>query len=175
MAIRKKRIETLTQKILHECNVVEPPVPIEGIVKRYGLQLHFQALQSDLSGFLYREQENGIIGVNSIHAKVRQRFTIAHELGHFLLHQNDSLHVDRAVHVKFRGNLSKQGIDTDEMEANLFAAEILMPQDLIVREFERNEPIDILDEDFIVQLAHQYNVSMQALILRLVNLRYIEE
>ncbi len=175
MAVRKKRIETLTQKILRECNVDEPPVPIEGIAKRYGLQIRFQALQSDLSGFLYREQEDGVIGVNSIHARVRQRFTIAHELGHFLLHQNDALHIDRAVLAKFRSNLSKQGIDVDEMEANLFAAEILMPRDLIAREFERSEPIDILDEDFIVQLAHRYNVSIQALFLRLMNLGYIEE
>lgn len=175
MAVRKKRIETLTQKILSECNVGEPPIPIEAIAKRYRLQIRFQALQSDLSGFLYREQEDGVIGVNSIHAKVRQRFTIAHELGHFLLHQNDPLHVDRAVHVKFRSNLSKQGTDVNEMEANSFAAEILMPRDFIAREFEQSEPIDILDEDFIIQLAHRYNVSIQALFLRLMNLGYIED
>ena len=175
MAVRKKKIETLTQKILGECNVGEPPVPIEAIAQRYGLQIRFQALQSDLSGFLYREQGDGVIGVNSIHAKVRQRFTIAHELGHFLLHQNDSLHVDRAVHVKFRSNLAKQGTDVDEMEANSFAAEILMPRALIEREFEQSEPIDVLDEDFIIRLAHRYNVSIQALFLRLMNLGYIEE
>ncbi len=174
MAVRKKRIEALTQKILCECNVTEPPVPIEEIARRYGLQIRFQALQSDLSGFLYREQQRGVIGVNSFHPKVRQRFTMAHELGHFFLHQNDALYVDKAVQAKFRNNLSQQGIDEDEMEANLFAAEILMPRDLIAQDLERTEAIDILDEDFD-QLAHRYNVSTQALFLRLMNLGYVEE
>lgn len=174
MAVRKKRIETLIQKVLRECNVTEPPIPIEDIARKYGLLIRFQALQSDLSGFLYREQEKGVIGINSYHPKVRQRFTIAHEIGHFLLHQNDSLHVDRAVQAKFRNKLSHQGTDEDEIEANLFAAEILMPRELITRDLERIEAIDILDEDF-EELAHRYNVSSQALFLRLMNLGYIEE
>jgi Zn-dependent peptidase ImmA (M78 family) len=155
--------------------VVEPPVVVEAIARKYNLHIRYQPLQSDLSGFLYHDEQQAVIGINSSHPKVRQRFTIAHELGHFILHQNDPLHVDRAVQAKFRSTLSKQGIDVDEIEANLFAAELLMPRDLLALDLSHVKAVDILDEDTFIQLAHSYQVSVQALLLRLVNLGYIEQ
>ncbi len=175
MSVRKKRIETLVGDILRECGTVEPPIAVELVARQYGLQIRFQPLQSDLSGFLYHDEQHAVIGVNSSHPKVRQRFTIAHELGHFLLHQNDALHVDRAVHAKFRSSLSKEGTDVDEIEANLFAAELLMPRILLAQDLEQTDAVDILDDQFFNQFAHRYNVSAQALLLRLINLGYIEQ
>jgi Zn-dependent peptidase ImmA (M78 family) len=175
MPIRKKRIETLAVDILRECSVNEPPVDVESIAERRGLLIDFQPLQSDLSGFLFHDEQHAVIGVNSSHPKVRQRFTIAHELGHFLLHQNDPLHVDRAVQAKFRNDLSKQGTDPDEIEANLFAAELLMPRIMVAQDLHQNAVVDILDDHFFNELAQRYSVSTQALFLRLMNLGYIEQ
>jgi Zn-dependent peptidase ImmA (M78 family) len=175
MAVRKKRIQTLIKEILHKHSVSEPPISIEMIAQKHGLQIHSQPLQSDLSGFLYHDEHHAVIGVNNSHSKVRQRFTIAHELGHFLLHQNDSLHVDRAVHAKFRDSLSKQGTNIDEIEANLFAAELLMPRIFLAQDLEKIDVVDILDDQFFGHLAQRYNVSAQALLLRLINLGYIEQ
>lgn len=175
MPIRKKRIETLAVDILRESGVSEPPVDVESIAERQGLLIDFQPLQSDLSGFLFHDEQHAVIGVNSFHPTVRQRFTIAHELGHFLLHQSDSLHVDRAVQAKFRNELSKQGTDLDEIEANLFAAELLMPRIMIAQDLHQNDVVDILDDHFFNELAQRYNVSTQALLLRLMNLGHIEQ
>ena len=175
MPIRKKRIETLVADILRECDVNEPPIDVESIAEKHGLMIDFQPLQSDLSGFLFHDEQHAVIGVNSSHPKVRQRFTIAHELGHFFLHQSDPLHVDRAVHAKFRNDLSKQGTDLDEIEANLFAAELLMPRMMVAQDLHQIDVVDILDDGFFNELARRYNVSTQALLLRLMNLGYIEQ
>jgi Zn-dependent peptidase ImmA (M78 family) len=175
MPIRKKRIEMLVADILRECDVNEPPVDVESIAEKQGLAIEFQPLQSDLSGFLFHDEQYAVMGVNSSHPRVRQRFTIAHELGHFLLHQSDPLHVDRAVHAKFRNELSKQGTDLDEIEANLFAAELLMPRMMVAQDMHQNDVVDILDDHFFSELAQRYSVSTQALLLRLVNLGYIEQ
>jgi Zn-dependent peptidase ImmA (M78 family) len=175
MSIRKKRIETLVTDILRECEVSEPPVDVEAIAEKHRLLVHFQPLQSDLSGFLFHDEQHAVIGVNSSHPNVRQRFTIAHELGHFLLHQNDPLHVDRAVHAKFRNDLSKQGTDPEEIEANLFAAELLIPRMMVALDLHQNDVVDILDDHFFNELAQRYNVSTQALLLRLMNLGYIDQ
>jgi len=57
MPIRKKRIETLVADILRKCDVNEPPVDIESIAEKQGLVIDFQPLQSDLSGFLFHDEQ----------------------------------------------------------------------------------------------------------------------
>jgi Zn-dependent peptidase ImmA (M78 family) len=101
-------------------------VPVERIAKAEGISLVLKDVEGDISGFLLRRDDGSpVIGVNSHHPPVRQRFTVAHELGHYLLGDEDSLHIDREL--RLRSNLSSQGVDSDEIEANLFAAELLMP------------------------------------------------
>ncbi len=174
MTIRKKQIEALVEQVLTQNHIAEPPVPVEAVARKNGLQIRFQRLESDLSGFLYCTVKQKVIGVNSFHPKVRQRFTIAHELGHFLLHQNDILRVDRIVYARLRSTLSSQGSDPEEVEANLFAAEFLMPRNALARDLAQIDTVDVLDETLIVDLARRYHVSTQALLLRLTNLGYVE-
>ena len=75
----------------------------------------------------------------------------------------------------FRNDLSKKGTNVEEVEANLFAAELLMPRRLLARDLEQIHAVDILDDEFFSRLAQSYNVSTQALLLRLINLGYIEQ
>src|SRR5690348_6383919 len=128
MPVRRKHIRATACEILDKFGITEPPVPIKLIAEKLGVRLRFQQLESDLSGILYSSEEYSIIGVNDYHPQTRQFFTIAHELGHFLLHQNDVLRIDHAANTKFRNSLSSKGVDAEEIEANLFAAEILVPQ-----------------------------------------------
>ena len=72
-------------------------------------------------------------GVNSLHAPVRQRFTIAHELGHAVLHAREGIHLDQAFRLRFRDQTSAMAIDPEEIDANSFAAELLMPADELNR------------------------------------------
>lgn len=116
---------------------------------------------------LYRDRDRSVIGVNSSHPLTRQRFTIAHELGHLLLHGSRSVIVD--THVFRRDQTSSMGTETEEREANGFAAELLMPSVFVEREFDA-----VLDDDpgvtarqLVARLAAVFGVSEQAMEIRL--------
>ena len=121
---------------------------------------------------LVRGEGQPVIGVNSIHPRNRQRFTIAHECGHLMLHKAE-VHVDRRLHVHRRDVVSSMAVDPDEIEANRFAAELLMPYDLITADLDRYQ-IDIEDDDQIRALAEKYGVSAQSMTLRLTNLQLLK-
>lgn len=177
MAIRRKIIRLFVEELLRENGVETPPVPVETIAESRGLQVRKQEIKnSDISGFIFRGGKNAVIGVNSSNASVRQRFSIAHELGHYLIHTQgtNKVHVDRAFEVKFRDDLSSQGIDTDEREANLFAAELLMPWHFMEADLADVSHMDIVDDEFINDLAGRYNVSAQAMLFRLANLGFVK-
>src|SRR3712207_1539961 len=86
MARRLSRAEQAALALLDECGIDEPPVPVEAIAASLDVDVQIEPLDGGLSGVLYRSP-NGrrILGVNGLHANVRQRFTIAHELGHLRL------------------------------------------------------------------------------------------
>jgi Zn-dependent peptidase ImmA (M78 family) len=175
MAIRRRKIELLVERLLEIYRIEEAPIPVERIAKAEGVRIFFQYLDDDLSGFLYRDSSDTVIGVNTHHAPVRQKFTAAHELGHFLLHDKEPLHVDRAFRVRLRDDVSGQGIDEAEREANFFAASLLMPKEFLKADLAKKDDVDLLDDDFLRDLARKYGVSTQALVNRLKNLGYINE
>ncbi len=106
-----------------------------------------------------------MIGVNANHPIARRRFTIAHELGHVLLLAHDDLHVDG--NLILRNATSSQGIDRREIEANAFAAELLMPVDMLREEIRRRGGIDLNDDRVVGDVASAFGVSVQALLIRL--------
>lgn len=177
MAIRKRKIESIVQDLLSKYKIKDAPIPVERIAKGCGAKIFYQSLDNDLSGFMYREKSNGLIGVNTHHPAVRQNFTTAHELGHFLLHDQEQVHVDREIRtpLHLRSKVSSEGTNELEREANYFAACLLMPSEFIERDLVDEEYVDLLDDDFLCKLARKYRVSTQALIIRLKNLDYIQE
>lgn len=174
--VRRKHIRALAEKLLTEHNVRSEPIDVAKLAKAIGVKVQEQPAEDDLSGFLYRDRakKTAIIGVNSTHAPNRRRFTTAHELGHYLLHDFDDVHVDRQFKVWLRSEASSQGTDLEEKEANLFAAEILMPARLVERDIEKIGVFDLMDEEVIAKLAARYGVSAQAMSFRLSYLGYIE-
>lgn len=165
----------MVASLLDEIGINDAPVAVSQIAKAKGARIFVDALDGDLSGFLYRDKEQAVIGVNTSHAPVRQNFTIAHELGHLLLHDQDQLHVDREFRVRLRNDVSSQGTDEAEQEANYFAASILMPREFLERDLEKKEYFDLLDDDSIRELARKYGVSTQALAIRLKTLGYLQD
>jgi Zn-dependent peptidase ImmA (M78 family) len=134
--------------------------------KDLGLELRSGDL-GDVSGVLVRQGDSAIIGTNSVQSAQRQRFTIAHELGHFLLHEGITNHVDRSYRVNYRSAESSQATNVEEIEANYFAASILMPKDML----DALSAEEALDNDAMVgDLARQFHVSRLAMSLRLANL-----
>lgn len=134
-----------------------------------GAQVRYSPFDDDLSGMIYIKDGIPIIGVNSLHHPHRQRFTIAHELGHLELHREmitSKVHVDKDFPVLMRDPKSATGTEKVEIEANQFAAELLMPEALIKQALE-NEPFDIDDDSPIEELAKKFRVSRQALEYRI--------
>ncbi len=91
MAVRRRHIRSLVERLLDVYSIQSAPVPVHEVVQKIGLEIHEEAAEDSLSGFLIRnaKTEQALIGVNSAHALVRRMFTIAHELGHYLLHDTD--------------------------------------------------------------------------------------
>lgn len=84
-----------------------------------------EPLGDNISGYITKEGDKYIIAVNNNHSHLRQRFTLAHELGHYYSHRNalEGQHTDVAL---FRdANEDRLGI---EYAANDFAAELLMSE-----------------------------------------------
>lgn len=161
----------MARTVLKKCNITAPPVDIEGIVKTYRIELYHKNLPDDISGILNVENEKEVkIFVNKFHAHPRQRFTISHELGHFFLHKNIGIHIDKKSF--FRDKSSQSVLYPMEIEANRFAAEILMPKEYIENELENYEDIIDIDEDIVLNLAKKFKVSTTAMSIRFQSLDY---
>jgi Zn-dependent peptidase ImmA (M78 family) len=180
MAMTRNKIRELVEGILNGCAVKAPPVPVEAIIRRQGINIARKSLDDDTSGFVYVDSRTNstVIGLNVSHSKTRQRFTLAHELGHFLMHKTSGghLHVDeKDFFVRFRDKHSGDGSDQQEREANAFAAELLMPTTFLERDIKHlKDGVSISDEKAIRSMANRYGVSLQALLFRLGNLDCFE-
>jgi Zn-dependent peptidase ImmA (M78 family) len=148
--------------------IVAPPVPVERMARKLGAQVRYAPLDGDLSGMATVQSGICVIGINSLHPPQRQRFTLAHELGHFRLHREDlenEIHLDRGS--LRRDWLSSLGVDRREMEANAFASELLMPTALLQQTLS-GRSIDFEDEDEVGLLARRFKVSPAAMRYRLI-------
>lgn len=106
--------------------------------------------------------------MNARHHENRQRFTVAHELAHAQMHPNTpTVYVDGMM-VHFRGE-AERATAPIELEANAFAAALLMPENFI-REDVHSSTLDMFDEAAVKRLAQKYRVSVQALTIRLMEL-----
>ena len=171
---QRRLIHSEVAELLQKNNITGAPVDVERVARSVQIAVRRTPSDDDISGFLLRQAGQAIIGVNTLHHPNRQRFTIAHELGHFVLHQHDEVHIDRAV-VKLRDRASSKGEDPEEIEANGFAAELLMPEQFLARDLARLTFTDLLDDRGMLRLAKQYQVSVQAMTNRLVGLGYLPD
>lgn len=169
--IARTRVREAANELLRQAKVDKPPVPVERIARRLGAEVRYEPFDGDLSGMLFREGERAIIGVNASHPKSRQRFTLAHELGHLRMHDaRRGIHVDRGFPVvRRRDGRSSRAMDVEEMEANGFAAELLMPNAMLELDLAGKDS-DYDDDELTRWLADRYKVSLQAMAIRLANL-----
>jgi len=164
------------EKVLREHNVKRPPVNVEVLAEKYA-RIVKRPLDTEISGVLVPSADGTfVILVNAQHPVVRQRFTVAHELGHLLLHGYTTPHADRSF--KFRDSRATEGGAIEEIQANQFAAELLMPRELILEAAETRSfghvaetPEDEKEFDaWVAQLAYRFKVSKQAISIRLSSL-----
>lgn len=152
-----------------EFNII--PLKIEEIITSLGIKIKEYAFHEDVSGVLVIDDEGqATIGYNPSETRKRIRFSIAHELGHYILHSNRSkgIFMDKMM---FRKNirLYNKKEERIEIEANYFAADLLMPKTLLLEQVKMLDPYAD-DEQNITYLANKFDVSVSAMTYRLINL-----
>ncbi|MFA6017670.1 MAG: ImmA/IrrE family metallo-endopeptidase [Patescibacteria group bacterium] len=158
-----KYIEEIAKQALKKSACKETPVSVEQVAKSFGLEVIAFPFHQKISGVLKKEE--GIIAINKNHHPVRQRFTSAHELGHFLLgHGMEDISEDDDYNEIIDDSFAKPKLK--EREANLFASALLMPADW-VKDAIKKEGMDI------DRLAPIFGVSKQAMTIRLLALKLV--
>lgn len=149
-----------------------PEIDVEEIAQKLGFTLEYVFMEE--SGKL----EDTTIKVNLLDHEVRQRFTIAHEIGHFLLHEPSDV-MYRDVTLKSYKSIVER---IKERQANGFAAELLMPKRLLsqlINEYLKENNWDSLLDDIqfetlLKDISKKLNVSKSSLEFRLQNLGVIK-
>jgi Zn-dependent peptidase ImmA (M78 family) len=184
---RQKQIEDIATAILRQTGCYPASagvlaestgIDVKEVARCLNIELSLYDFGDDVSGVLVRDGNKTTIGYSSQTGSQRQRFTIAHELGHYVLdHQRQGVFVDtpEKYFTLFRDAKSATGEDIQEREANAFAATLLMPRELLIeaatdlyksgRIITRNEDFDLVEP-----LAKRFFVSRLAMSIRLTNL-----
>jgi Zn-dependent peptidase ImmA (M78 family) len=152
------------------------PIDVRAIAELIGAHVRTVPHDGSISGMLYRDGRQVIIGVNERDAPVRQRFTIAHELGHLKLHRGRPMILDHKVQDDIRVDLrdTTQPSTHEEVQANAFAAELLMPQAMVVDAIAKAPKRARRSEDALAShLRRTFDVSRDAIVYRLINLGLI--
>lgn len=160
-----EQIELQAEGVLKKLNIKTLPIPVEEIAGKYQIKIS-RAPNSDFSGMLIRKDGRALIGVSNSESSVRQRFTIAHELGHFFLHPNKDAFID------YRDNKKDVMRTPRERQANMFAAALLMPRHILLKDF-RAIAKEGFSEEELQTLAKRYDVSEDAMRFRLMNLNLV--
>lgn len=164
-----KKVEEIVTDLIEKANITTLPIPVDQIAtSNSAIPVGFE-FGDDISGILVIKDDIGSIGYNKSHPKSRQRFTIAHELGHYLLHKDDKeLFVDKDFIIKFRSNVEYTQLELkQEREANIFAAALLMPKKFIVEELNKDEYSSLTEQEVIKKLAETFKVSVEAMTYRI--------
>lgn len=158
-----RKVKMAVTAVLDDFNCVEPPVDPVRIAREVGVQVVFAQFSPDhdnISGF-FDVGENAIY-VNRNEFPLRQTFTVAHELGHKVLHEEWAKSSD--YRVLLRDQLFSGDDDFHEKEANSFAANLLVPRHMLDR-YWRSATVEQLSQLFAVsvpviknRLAFEYGV-----------------
>jgi Zn-dependent peptidase ImmA (M78 family) len=136
------------RKLLKDAGINKPPILLRHVVKHLKKTKNLYVLSwsfgDNIDGIQVTEGTDITIGYNPSFHQHRQRFTVAHEIGHMLLGHTS---------VTSQFNLTSKKIE--ELEANQFAAELLMPLPIFKIDFA-------LNKRNVRALADLYNVSLEA-------------
>ncbi len=139
------------------------PVPIIKIANELGIEVYETVdLKDKQSGLIKKEGDSYVIYVNALHPSTRKRFTIAHEIAHFLEHKDkigDEYITNSKQPLKREDNPLLAGRENEmEIEANKIAAKLLMPEKKFI------EIWNICDT--IEDVAERFDVSVSAAAIR---------
>lgn len=167
-----ENLDQKAQKLLEQSDALALPINLKKVADFLGVEVVKKELEEEFSGFLAVKEKT--IVINSCHSPVRQRFTTAHEIGHYRLHRNKNpdspVFIDRTVYFRKEGGINSRLGYQIEMEANAFAAGLLMPKSLLEDYLDDNPNLDLGETSDIKLLADEFEVSRPAMEFRLRNL-----
>ncbi|MFH2057957.1 MAG: ImmA/IrrE family metallo-endopeptidase [Pseudomonadota bacterium] len=137
------------------------PLDIEQVALNVGIQGIQEIPDKNVEGILVAlpDKSVGFISISKhIREKTRKRFTIAHELGHFLIKSHDSNYNCNAFDINNYSAKNKP----QENEANQFAAELLMPRQYFSAEIDHQEP----SYELFQSLTSKFESSLQSTLIR---------
>lgn len=151
--------EALAKEIFRQCPKLTPPIPIIDIAKAVGIVKVIEQDLSSIGGILVSDAEKttGVIYHHSEGPSGRKRFTIAHELGHFLLPKHSAEHKCFQSDIRIGSQPDKNNIF--EAEANQFAQCLLMPSKFISSAINQSLP----DIHALISLKEQFDMSFEAI------------
>ena len=135
------------RKVLQDYRYTRPPIPVEEIAMAEGLPI-VRVSDWDDRVSAYLDHGAMTIAVNDRHHPLRRRFSIAHELGHFFLGNSLEQAYEEEIDLE-------QEQREDEVEANEFASELLVPRAMLMGDFARVKDA--------ARLADLYQVSEHAM------------
>lgn len=151
-----KKAEAAALKILQENYITSWPVPVEELIEFHGLGLILSEFtDGEISGVI--DLNKKYLYINFSDSPQRKRFTIAHELGHWILHRTE-LAANQEIAVLYRRPLGTEEIDVLEQEANCFAANLLVPEVMLRKAIEQVSSVSG-KESCDSHLAEIFNVS----------------
>lgn len=151
-------------RVIVDKYLLEYPVKLGQLARELGVAIKVSSMRTGVSGQITNEDGQYIIRVNRNEARERQRFTIAHELAHFLLHRDV---IDKSPNGITDNVLYRSGApETIEYEANRLAADIVMPMNFIEQKL-REDYQGVVTDATIESLAAAFQVSKAAMEIRL--------
>lgn len=157
-------IESEADKVRKEYDGRSMFTDVTKIAQENGIEV-FEVVfsESGIDGMIKNENGRTVIYVNKDNPEVRKRFTIAHEIGHYVLHHSD---IDYIVDYRQAiRNYETQEELIKETQANMFASALLLPKEKLETEWDIHQDIEIV--------ANLFQVSRKALLIRLDNLGLI--
>ena len=172
------QIAARAEELLKDLGLFSAPVKVDAVAGALNLSVYPEELEDDVSGVLVVNNGSGSVLLNQRQSPNRRRFTLAHEIGHFVLHwldgqKEDRLFLDRRYptfskvddSVYLRSS-SKSTSPDEERQANEFASAMLMPRQLVL-DYVKSSNLAFTDEEDVARCARAFQVSEQAMLIRL--------
>ncbi|MBE3592202.1 MAG: ImmA/IrrE family metallo-endopeptidase [Thermoanaerobacter sp.] len=151
------------RELLHKLDL-KPPIDVFFICDNFNIIIKNDKLRDFEAVFILHKGAKKIVLNENINYETRKNFTIAHEIGHYILPwHKQTMYICDSIDIQ-----SFQSKKSEEVEANRFAAELLIPTEYLLDDI-KNKEINIA---LIKQLAEKYKVSLTSIGIRIVENTY---
>ncbi|NOQ71162.1 MAG: ImmA/IrrE family metallo-endopeptidase [Crocinitomix sp.] len=135
------------------------------VISALDIPLKFKSLTGCDGRIIHGDNKSLIVINENIEFDTRIKFTVAHELGHYLMHRDSPIiHSDNISSMSWFNNKNKELIAQQEYEANTFASELLLPTEIFKKEIQGIK----FSPHLMKQLASKFGVSLSSMIYRFV-------